>query len=150
VIIIWAGISGLAAANRLDELGYNVTILESRNRLGGRIWAKDQWPRSPVDLGDSWIHGVTGNAITAIARGTRSVLNANIIRSFEQSLLIHGVPLTMRHSFRMPWSGAIRSQGFTLGWYAWLRWSRKLHQLIPHAAITFQQPHSSDLEHERP
>jgi monoamine oxidase len=42
VIIIWAGISGLAAANRLDELGYNVTILESRNRLGGRIWAKDQ------------------------------------------------------------------------------------------------------------
>lgn len=75
VIIIGAGISGLAAANRLDELGYNVTILESRNRLGGRIWTNDQWPKSPVDLGASWIHGVTGNPITAIAKaaGARTV-----------------------------------------------------------------------------
>jgi len=75
VIIIGAGISGLAAANRLDELGYNVTILEARNRLGGRIWTNDQWPKSPVDLGASWIHGVTGNPITAIAKaaGARTV-----------------------------------------------------------------------------
>ncbi len=42
VIIIGAGISGLAAASRLNELGYNVTILESRNRLGGRIWTDDR------------------------------------------------------------------------------------------------------------
>jgi len=75
VIIIGAGISGLAAAFRLNELGYNVTILESRNRLGGRIWTDDRWPKTPVDLGASWIHGVIGNPITAIAKaaGARTV-----------------------------------------------------------------------------
>ena len=75
VIIIGAGISGLAAATRLDESGYDVTILESRNRLGGRIWTSDQWPKGPVDLGASWIHGVIGNPITAIAKaaGARTV-----------------------------------------------------------------------------
>lgn len=75
VIVIGAGISGLAAATRLDAAGYDVTILESRNRLGGRIWTNDQWPKSPVDLGASWIHGVIGNPITAIAKaaGARTV-----------------------------------------------------------------------------
>lgn len=40
VIIIGAGASGLAAASRLVENGLslsNITILESQNRIGGRI-----------------------------------------------------------------------------------------------------------------
>lgn len=36
-IVIGAGISGLAAARTLTEQGYNVLIIESRNRIGGRI-----------------------------------------------------------------------------------------------------------------
>ena len=41
--------------------------------------------------------------------------HGNIIRSFEQSLLIHGVLLTMRRSFRTHPLRHLRSQGFTLG-----------------------------------
>lgn len=38
IIIIGAGASGIAAACRLIEKGFkNVTILEAKNRIGGRI-----------------------------------------------------------------------------------------------------------------
>ncbi|MBK7233056.1 MAG: FAD-dependent oxidoreductase [Saprospiraceae bacterium] len=38
VIVIGAGFSGLAAALKLKELGTKVTVLESRNRIGGRVF----------------------------------------------------------------------------------------------------------------
>ena len=39
VIIVGAGISGLAAADNLIDSGKNVLILEARDRIGGRIWS---------------------------------------------------------------------------------------------------------------
>ncbi|MFT3823778.1 MAG: flavin monoamine oxidase family protein [Chitinophagaceae bacterium] len=39
VIILGAGLSGLAAAYELRKLGYKCTILEARNRTGGRCWS---------------------------------------------------------------------------------------------------------------
>ncbi len=38
VIIIGGGLSGLTAAYELNKLGYDCTILEARNRPGGRVW----------------------------------------------------------------------------------------------------------------
>ena len=66
-IVIGAGIAGLAAARYLADRGELVTILEARNRIGGRIWT---WRDlvCPVDLGASWIHGYRRNPIAAIAR----------------------------------------------------------------------------------
>jgi hypothetical protein len=37
VIVVGAGISGLVAAQLLKDEGHKVTILESSNRVGGRI-----------------------------------------------------------------------------------------------------------------
>ncbi len=37
VIIIGAGFSGLAAAYELSCVGYDVTVLEARDRVGGRV-----------------------------------------------------------------------------------------------------------------
>jgi monoamine oxidase len=73
VIVIGAGISGLAAARRLvDEYGYRgagqVIVLEARNRVGGRINTSHALG-SPVDLGATWIHGVQGNPLTKLANG---------------------------------------------------------------------------------
>lgn len=66
VAVIGAGVSGLAAAKSLDEAGRSVTVLEARDRIGGRVWTSHALG-VPLDLGASWIHAITGNPITAIA-----------------------------------------------------------------------------------
>ncbi len=69
VLIIGAGMAGLAAAAELREFGFaDVAILEARDRIGGRLWTDAIGGNISVDLGASWIHGVDGNPITAIAR----------------------------------------------------------------------------------
>ena len=37
VVVIGAGFSGLAAAYELSRAGYDVTVVEARNRVGGRV-----------------------------------------------------------------------------------------------------------------
>lgn len=69
VVIIGAGVAGLAAANELHAHRFDdVVILEARDRIGGRVWTDTIGDGFPVDLGASWIHGIDGNPITAIAR----------------------------------------------------------------------------------
>jgi monoamine oxidase len=68
IIIIGAGISGLAAARHLKVQGQEVIVLEARDRIGGRLLTSRSWADLPVDLGASWIHGTTGNPLTAIAQ----------------------------------------------------------------------------------
>ncbi|KAL4186280.1 hypothetical protein AMTRI_Chr09g33070 [Amborella trichopoda] len=57
VIVIGAGISGIAAARVLHDASFKVVVLESRNRIGGRVYT-DYSFGFPVDMGASWLHGV--------------------------------------------------------------------------------------------
>ena len=38
VVILGGGISGLVSAYELQQAGYHVTVLEARDRIGGRVW----------------------------------------------------------------------------------------------------------------
>lgn len=72
VIVIGAGISGLAAARHLADQGQDVVVLEARDRIGGRIWTSEKWAGVPLDLGASWIHGINNNPIAALAAKARA------------------------------------------------------------------------------
>lgn len=67
VVVIGAGVSGLAAGAALQAAGFGVTVVEARTRIGGRIHTSSAWPDLPIDLGASWIHGVDGNPVTELA-----------------------------------------------------------------------------------
>ncbi|MBK9581074.1 MAG: FAD-dependent oxidoreductase [Saprospiraceae bacterium] len=67
VIVVGAGISGLAAAKKLKDNGFNVIVLEAQSKVGGRL----KTIRSlgvAFDEGASWIHGTAGNPITSLAQ----------------------------------------------------------------------------------
>lgn len=67
VLVLGAGMAGLGAARVLADGGAKVTVIEARDRIGGRTHTSHIWPDLPVDLGASWIHGVTGNPLTVLA-----------------------------------------------------------------------------------
>lgn len=67
ILIIGAGISGIAAARVLSDSGFRVTVLEGQNTPGGRIKTLRTF-ENPIDLGAAWIHGSRKNPITDLAR----------------------------------------------------------------------------------
>jgi polyamine oxidase len=66
ILVIGAGMAGLAAARHLIDNGFRVLVLEARDRLGGRIWT-DESLGIPIDLGASWIHASVGNPVSELA-----------------------------------------------------------------------------------
>lgn len=66
VVVIGAGISGLAAAKKLKQKGFTVIVLEAQEKVGGRL-RTDRSLGVAFDEGASWIHGPNGNPITNLA-----------------------------------------------------------------------------------
>ncbi|MFD3925549.1 FAD-dependent oxidoreductase [Streptomyces sp. NPDC058614] len=69
VIVVGSGFSGLGCARDLTDAGLRVTVIEGRDRVGGRTWT-ERLDGIPAEMGASWIHGHQGNPLTALLRET--------------------------------------------------------------------------------
>ncbi|XP_018323683.1 lysine-specific histone demethylase 1A [Agrilus planipennis] len=67
VIVIGAGIAGLAAARQLQQFGMEVLVLEARDRVGGRI-ATFRKGSFVADLGAMVVTGLGGNPVTVLSK----------------------------------------------------------------------------------
>ncbi|CAD5169475.1 polyamine oxidase 3-like [Musa acuminata AAA Group] len=56
-IVIGGGFAGIAAAHALKNASFQVVLLESRDRIGGRVYTDHSFG-FPVDMGAAWLHGV--------------------------------------------------------------------------------------------
>lgn len=63
VLIIGAGVAGIAAARALSARGLSCLVLEAKNRIGGRAYTD----ATGFDHGASWLHQANDNPMTALA-----------------------------------------------------------------------------------
>lgn len=99
VCIVGAGIAGLTCARLLSKSGVKVTVIEARDRLGGRIHTWDLSSQSTysstdeekgknlVDLGGSFVHGDIGNPLTALQKDVSPKIPTFEVRAQISELL---------------------------------------------------------------
>jgi monoamine oxidase len=56
-LVIGAGMAGLSAARVIDDAGHDVTVIEAKDRLGGRTFTNSDIAPFPVEFGAEFIHG---------------------------------------------------------------------------------------------
>lgn len=63
ILIIGAGLSGLTLAYSLKKNGISCKVLESQNRMGGRIQTVYGKANTPMEMGATWFGGVHQNLL---------------------------------------------------------------------------------------
>jgi monoamine oxidase len=87
-VVIGSGLSGLAAAYKLKKSGWNVTLLEARNRIGGRVFSYS-FPQNTnlvCELGAEWV-GESHERIKALCSDFKIPLQKH---QFEDRLMQNG------------------------------------------------------------
>jgi monoamine oxidase len=55
VVVVGAGLAGLSASRALSESGVDVTVLEARDRVGGRVLNHHFADGTVVEVGGQWV-----------------------------------------------------------------------------------------------
>jgi monoamine oxidase len=88
VIVIGAGLAGLASSLKLVNAGIKVTILESRDRVGGRVYSFS--PKSSksqvIELGAEWV----GNSHERVIKLCEQFGLQLVNNQFETDLIVEG------------------------------------------------------------
>ncbi len=93
--VVGAGFAGLIAATRLRDAGHDVTVLEARDRVGGRVWSQALVPGDPR---------------TIIERGAEFILAGyDLMRQTADELGLSLADTGMSYYVREPSGGAATS-----------------------------------------
>ncbi|AKS35256.1 flavin monoamine oxidase family protein [Mycolicibacterium goodii] len=148
VVVVGAGFAGLTAARRLVQLGYDVVVLEGRDRVGGRS-STATIAGVPVDLGGTFV-GPTQDAVLGLAaelgcatipthnRGKNLIRWHGRVRSYRSTiprlsiielLDVSRIQWRFERLFRHvdvaePWNGSLAQK---LDQYSMERWLRYVH-----------------------
>ncbi|MCX2966748.1 FAD-dependent oxidoreductase [Gordonia sp. Z-3] len=92
VLVVGGGFAGVTAARELGTSGYAVTLLEARDRLGGRTWyERDRIAGFDVEMGGGWLGDDEAFAMAEVDRYGIQLLRDD---AAPQQLLwrsVHGV-----------------------------------------------------------
>jgi monoamine oxidase len=67
LVIVGAGVAGLAAAQAARVHGLSFHLIEASHRIGGRAYTEAMAPGMPMDLGCHWMHSASLNPFPAVA-----------------------------------------------------------------------------------
>ena len=107
VVVVGGGLAGLIAARDVAATGRRVTVLEARDRLGGRTWTTTlPGTDVEVELGGTWVHPDAQPAVAAeIARYGLPM------RSYPEpsyDVFVTGGRRLVGHDGDSPWTSAMR------------------------------------------
>ncbi len=71
-IVIGGGFAGVTAARELTRAGLDCTLIEARDRLGGRTWW-DDWGGDDIELGGGWVHWHQPHAWAELTRAGQGI-----------------------------------------------------------------------------
>jgi monoamine oxidase len=91
--IVGAGFAGMAAALELHDLDYKVTVIEARQRVGGRIWSTRLSNGEVVELGGEWIGSQDKHILGIVDRLGLSKVGVGV--NFLQRKVIAGDPVSI-------------------------------------------------------
>ncbi|MGG5811336.1 flavin monoamine oxidase family protein [Falsiroseomonas sp. CW058] len=92
LLVIGAGVAGIAAARLARAAGATVQVLEARGRIGGRV-ETDHSLGAPFDLGARWLHDAEANPLAHLAPGLGiGLADADALR--QEATWIDGRPAT--------------------------------------------------------
>ena len=98
VIVVGAGVAGLAAAWRLSHAGARVALLAGRKRVGGRVRTlrRANWP-TPGELGAELVHGDDEGYLRVLRQATIRT-SGHVLFGFKNTRLLRRSFVTQQAS----------------------------------------------------
>jgi monoamine oxidase len=76
VVLVGGGFAGVTAARELTQRGVSVTLVEARDRLGGRTWTRESRLGKSLDFGGTWVHWIQPHVWAEIERYGLSLVSS--------------------------------------------------------------------------